>query len=229
MNPDIMKIKKTWTAKRSIIVAILSVAIGAAIFFISYMGASKDLGIGSFNESILQFMLSLRQPNMTNAMSTVTAFGSTPVMAAIVTVIVIIWASYKREFWRPMLLACSVIVASIVSTLIKSESMINRPAATSMVPPIELNFAFPSGHTLGIVVLLLVMGYLICSRRSSVVSTIIWISTTIIGTALISISRLYLGYHWLTDVIAAVGLGLAMLGIIIFIDKFITNKFTRLQ
>jgi len=222
-------IKKPWKTRTSIILAILSVIVGGTILAISYIGASKDLGIGSFNDSILQFMISLRQPSMNGLMTTVTMIASAAAITIMVALVAIIWVSYKREFWRPIVLITSVIATSLLSTILKTTTMISRPAETSMVSPIETDWGFPSGHTLAIIVFFLVFGYLICSRRSSIISIVNWLSATLIGTAIIAVSRLYLGYHWLTDIVASVGLGLLVFGVFIFIDKIATNKFTRLQ
>ncbi|MEI6229057.1 MAG: phosphatase PAP2 family protein [Candidatus Saccharibacteria bacterium] len=225
----IQAIKKPWTIRRSIMLAILSLIIGGAIFATSYLGASETLGIGSFNQSILKFMLELRQSNLTNMMSTIAFFGGAASLAVITLIVAVIWASYKRELWRPFLLILGVGLSAVASIFLKSALMISRPSETSMVPPIEVDFAFPSSHTVCTVVFLLVAGYLICSRHSSVSKIITWIIATVGGTAIIAISRLYLGYHWLTDVVASIGLGLIIMAAIIFIDKAITSKFSRLQ
>ena len=40
-----------------------------------------------------------------------------------------------------------------------------------------------------------------------------------IGIAAVALSRLYLGYHFLTDVLAAVALAVAVVGVITILDR----------
>ena len=80
------------------------------------------------------------------------------------------------------------------------------------VPGAETTASFPSGHTIGTATFLLVAGYLVCSRNPSVARIVAWGVATVVGTALVALSRLYLGYHFLTDVVAAVALAVVVLG-----------------
>jgi undecaprenyl-diphosphatase len=98
-----------------------------------------------------------------------------------------------------------------------------------MIKPFETDYSFPSGHTIGITVFLMVIGYLICSRRPGTIRAIIWIAVTMLGILAVSASRLYLGYHWLTDVIASVGLGLIVLAITIPIDRQFVDRSKKLK
>lgn len=229
MNPEIANIKRPWTTKQSLLVALGCFIIGTTIFVISYFGATTGSGLGSFNQSILDFMIRIRQVNLTDYMSAITIAGSPATVAAATIAITLIWASYKREFWRPALLVVSMMAASSVAVWLKSLFMTARPLHKYMVPPYENFYAFPSGHTIGIFVVLIVIGYLICSRKTSVLRIISWSAITVIATAIVAFSRLYLGYHWLTDVLGSIGLGLIILSIIVFVDKITTNRFTKLQ
>ena len=50
-----------------------------------------------------------------------------------------------------------------------------------------------------------------------------WGVATVVGTALVALSRLYLGYHFLTDVVAAAGLAVAVLGVVSVVDRLHTG------
>jgi undecaprenyl-diphosphatase len=122
-----------------------------------------------------------------------------------------------------MIIATGTAAASsvILKFLISNE----RPPELSMIKPLETDYSFPSGHTISMVVLLLVISYLICSRHPSGWRIFSWTIITTIGIGIIAVSRLYLGYHWLTDVVASIGLGLIILTLAIFIDRLVANHF----
>jgi len=214
-----------WSTKQCIIIAIISLVLGTVIFVLAYIGMHQNSGIGVFNQPVLSFIIENRDPNITNIMKIITVLANPLSFATAIFVIAFIWAACKREIWRPILLASAMGIATVLSTLLKILIMNNRPAQTNMVLPFELDYSFPSGHTIGITVFLLVLGYLMCSRHSSGSRSFGWVIITIIGVSAVAISRLYLGYHWLTDVVASIGLGLIILAIIIFIDRLAARRF----
>jgi undecaprenyl-diphosphatase len=66
--------------------------------------------------------------------------------------------------------------------------------------------SFPSGHATATTALLFAVSYYLASGRSPRIRTYIW-TTAIAGSALMAVTRVYLGVHWPTDVIAGVVLG----------------------
>ncbi len=219
------KVKKPLTAKQSAIIAIASLVLGLLVFFIAYIGMIGKTGIGKFNPTILTWMVNHRQNDITNVAKIVTTIANPLTLASIVGVVVVIWVIFKREIWRPLLLGGGVAVAGLVSMGLKAVIMDARPPQLDMIPMFETDFSFPSGHTIGIAVLLFVIGYLIYSRHFSTLRFWTWIIAALLGTGIIALSRLYLGYHWVTDVVASLGLGLAILAVVIFLDLIITRRF----
>ncbi len=217
-------IKTAWTTKKSVITAVICFVIGLIIFIIAYLGMRQNSGLGTFNQPVLDWMINNRNSQVTSIMETVTTAASLQIFTVVVVGIAFVWGIFKKEIWRPFIFVGSVGFVAGVSTLLKSLTANNRPPQTSMIAPFELDYSFPSGHTISVVVCLLVLGYLIYSRRSSIVTVTSWLLLALVGSVIVAISRLYLGYHWLTDVTASLGLGLIILAIVIIIDRIVINR-----
>ena len=83
-----------------------------------------------------------------------------------------------------------------------------RPPLSDAVPPYETSPSFPSGHTLNATVITAVVVYLLLRRLESA-----WARTTtiVLGAVFVvtmGLTRVFLGHHWLTDVVAGWALGL---------------------
>jgi undecaprenyl-diphosphatase len=65
---------------------------------------------------------------------------------------------------------------------------------------------------------------LIYSRRKNRKSAVFGFIGAGIGIVLASLSRLYLGYHWLSDALASVSLSLVILGGVIALDTWRTAR-----
>jgi undecaprenyl-diphosphatase len=94
-----------------------------------------------------------------------------------------------------------------------------RPDHLDAVPPFEFSPSFPSGHTLNTTVVIGVVVYLVCLQmdRTWVRAAVITVGTLFIIA--MGLSRVFLGHHWLTDVMAAWLLGLAWVGIVILAHR----------
>ena len=221
---DSRKIKRPLSTKQRKIIAIISLVVGIIIFIIAYVSMSQKIGLDVLNQPILEWMVSHRNATITDIAKIITTIANPIVFASIVGLIVIIWAIVKREIWRPVLLAGAMATAAATSIILKSVIQDARPPQIDMVPMFETDFSFPSGHTIGMAVFLLVIGYLIYSRHFSALRFWVWIIMALIGTSLIALSRLYLGYHWLTDVVASLGLGMIILAMVIFADSIFIRQ-----
>ena len=97
----------------------------------------------------------------------------------------------------------------------------SRPPLAEAVPPYESSASFPSGHALNAIVItgILVYSILLIVRTQRAR----WL-TVIVGGAYaiaIGLSRVYLGHHWLSDVVGAWLLGLAWLAVVIVAHRLV--------
>ncbi|MEI6851017.1 MAG: phosphatase PAP2 family protein [Candidatus Saccharibacteria bacterium] len=218
------KTKKPLTTKQCLLIAVLSLIFGATIFTVAYIGMTQHIGLGTLNQPILSWMIDYRESYITSIATTVSMAAGPISSLLVISFVIFTWVLIKHEAWRPFLFAISMGFATLTSMAMKLAISNNRPQQINMIAPFETTYSFPSGHTIGIAVFLLVLGYLIYSRHFSIQRFVCWFFVTIIGIGIVATSRLYLGYHWLTDIVASLGLGLIILAIIILIDTIVTRN-----
>ncbi len=93
-----------------------------------------------------------------------------------------------------------------------------------MVEPFADGYSFPSSHVSIVTIVLIMLVYLIYSnfKNRKIIISIALVSFVFI--TLVIISRLYLGHHWFSDVLAGFGFGLIIFGIFIKIEQTESNK-----
>jgi undecaprenyl-diphosphatase len=85
--------------------------------------------------------------------------------------------------------------------------------------PMPSSYSFPSGHAMGSFVFYGVIAGVLCARISrQLTRVLIWFAAAILVTA-IGFSRIYLGVHYPTDVIAGYAAGAVWVSSLIFVDR----------
>lgn len=222
--------KKALSIKQKIIISVIFLILGLGIFAVAFNFKKNNIFLGLNNQTILDYFINLRTEKFTNIFTLITnLFSPTNIIIAI-GLATIFWIIIKKETIRPLLFGGSIFVSSALSYILKDFIKNPRPPQISMVSPFELDYSFPSGHTISVVVLTLVLGYLIYSRTYKTSRLINWLLLSIVSITLIATSRLYLGYHWLSDIFASLGLGLITVSLTIAIDIIIEKvKNKKLQ
>jgi undecaprenyl-diphosphatase len=83
-----------------------------------------------------------------------------------------------------------------------------RPPLSDAVPPYETSPSFPSGHTLNATVITAVLVYLLLRRLDAAWARTATVAVGAVFVVSMGLSRVFLGHHWLTDVVAGWALGL---------------------
>lgn len=158
-----------------------------------------------FNKPIFNLLASIHTTKIDKIVILITTLGDTKVILTIAGLITIVFALFK--FWRTcfhwIFNTCLVFFSGVVVKLLFYSA---RPIS------IDLESSFPSGHTLKVFGILGFLAVIIGTHLPKEKKKIPYTIVAYITLAL-AFSRLYLGAHWLTDVIGSMLLALACISI----------------
>ena len=199
-------------------VALVLAGVTGFVVVLDWVSEGEDLA--TWDEPALDALAAARSPLMTTLLSAVTTISGPIVLPFIVLVGCVVWAVRGRVWWEPTLLAGAMVAATTVSSTVKELVARPRPPDVSqVVPGVETTSSFPSGHTISAATFLLVVGYLVWVRTPQVRSLVQWLLGVAGGVLLVAMSRVYLGYHFVTDVVASMALAVAVLGVVVVLDR----------
>ncbi len=205
---------------RAVLPGVGLVALGLLVFGAMLDAVQERDDFALLDQPVLDFLVGVRSDGLTALLAALTFVSGPTVLPVIVLVVCLAWGMLRREWWRPLLLAGAMIGSTLLSLVVKGIVARPRPPEETMdIPGAEATASFPSGHTIGTATLLLVAGYLVASRHRTRRAVLGWLAGGAVGVAAVALSRLYLGYHFLTDVVAAAGLAVAVLGVVTVVDR----------
>jgi len=172
-----------------------------------------------FDQQIAAWFLLHRTGAGINIFSVITFFGDWRLLLpAMFAILYILYRKNKKKFIRPF--ALTVIGAEAVTLL--GKILIHRPRPLAGVFQ-EADFSFPSGHA---TIAAALYGYLAYILIKSLKNKYKW-SVIILAIALILLigfSRIYLGVHYVSDVLGGYFVGLTALAVGINFYKIFPKK-----
>ena len=184
-----------------------------------YDNVVDDAGLANLDKPTLGMMEQLRNPGLDAFVTGFTNIGGgigMPILASILTA----WLIWASRTWRPLILiGGAAAVSTTATTLGKKLIGRTRPDHADAVPPYETSPSFPSGHTLNTTVVIGLVVYLACLQIKRTLARVGLIAAGAVFIFAMGMSRVYLGHHWMTDVIIGWVLGLAWVGIVILAHR----------
>lgn len=180
-----------------------------------YEGVVEQDGVAHLDRPVLDWVVERRTPTLDAWVTRYTDLGSTAFMAPIVVLAALLLCWWWRR-WTPAWLLAVAATGSVLMTVVGKEMVDRvRPPHSLAVAPFETSPAFPSGHTLNSWVLFILVAYLVALRSRGRALAIGAPVVAVLLAVMMGLSRVYLGHHWLTDVMVGWTLGSAWVAVII--------------
>jgi len=189
-----------------------------------YENVQESDDLAGLDQPVLDAVVDLRTTALDQLVTGYTHLGGV-VWAPIATGLLITGLALRWRSWTPVALMVVATAGSLAMTSVgKVVVARERPPTDLAVPPFETSAAFPSGHALNAVVIAGILAYLLILRSRSVRVGVLVVVLAVAHAVLMGLSRVYLGHHWLTDVIVAWSLGAAWLAVVITAHQLVLRR-----
>ncbi len=183
--------------------------LAAAAAFLAFTELADDVLEGENHQIDTTILLMMRGADLADPigppwaeemMRDITALGGVAVLT-LVTIFSAIYLFLKKRKDLVLYLAAAAITGTVLSNLLKAGFSRPRP---DIVPHeiVVYTASFPSGHSLVAAVIYLTLGVILAEAQARYRIKIYILTVAVVVTLLVGISRIYLGVHWPSDVLA---------------------------
>ena len=205
---------RVWQTRRVELTILLAFLV-TCLAVIGFLKFASEVSEGDTRQFDRMILLSLRDPLNLSVpvgptwlkafMLNITALGSAPVLVTII-VIVIGYLLIRRKTERASATLVAVGVGYALSAALKTAFSRPRPDVVQHLVDVT-TASFPSGHAMNSAVVYLTLAVMLAEAEKDGRARIYVLSCGVLLTVLVGLSRVYLGVHWPTDVIAGWAVG----------------------
>jgi membrane-associated phospholipid phosphatase len=158
-----------------------------------------------FDDAVRMTVYGVASPRATTVLHAVTQLGS-PLFLLPMTIICALVFLHRRRIRGAILLAATMLGVTLLNQILKSIFQRPRPLPFFGLT-MPASYSFPSGHSLAAFCFYGALAALLTARmRSRGLSALVWAAALVIIVA-VGFSRLYLGVHYLSDIVGGYATG----------------------
>lgn len=188
-------------------------------------GVMEQDDLAAYDPAVTAAAVSWRSPVLTALARLLTALGSAAALVPF-TLLVLAGLLVRRRRLAATVVAVGMSMSLLLTIGLKGFVGRERPPAVDVLGPDSSGYAFPSGHTLNSTVFFGLVAGLLLLRVQRAWARALVIGGYVVTTLGVGLSRVYLGYHWLTDVMAGWSIGSGVLGVLA-VGALLVNLPTR--
>ena len=187
-------------------------------FFVIFLAIAEDVfeqEIFEFDSVVYNFLVDNGNDVLNNFFKIITQFGS----ALFLIIITILCVIFIRDKKYKILIPANLITIVIINIVLKNFFLRPRPNEFRLIE--ETGYSFPSGHAMASTAFYGLLIYIVHEKiKNKILRNTICIMLVLL-ILLISISRIYVGVHYTSDVIAGTCFSIAYL---VLITRLIKNQ-----
>jgi undecaprenyl-diphosphatase len=200
----------------------LGLAIGVLIFFGWLTEEMSDGEMRDFDDAVRAFVHQFASPALTNAMHFASFLGSTLFLTIFgIVVFVVFWLlKYRRAatFFAITMTGSSILLVTLKTVFRRARP---EPFFETVLPA---SYSYPSGHSLSAFCFYGVLAAIITIRiERRLFQAVIWLVAFLL-VALIGLSRIYLGVHYPSDVLAGYAAAFVWVIAVATADRFLQYR-----
>lgn len=221
----IMQETKPAARRYAVPVASAVVAVAGTICVIGLADAATESdGLAALDPELTTDVVSDRSPVLTVLARALTFVGDVPVLVTLMLIAAFLLWRWTRGLRAPALLLFAMAGSAALTAGLKALVERKRPGVPFVLGPVDTGFAFPSGHTLNSTVFFLTLAALLwAGLRSYGARTALAVAAILMSIG-IGLSRVYLGYHWATDVLAGWTVAVSWLALVSLVAYFSRSR-----
>lgn len=185
----------------------------AAVF--AWLAVSTECGYSPavYDPAVTAWAVRARHGLVTAVAWPVTQLGGT-LGLTLLTAAVCTFLLLRRHWRRALVLAGAMVGSSLLTVILKLVFARARPSTALLLGDPASSWSFPSGHSFNTGVFVGVLaGFALVSTASPARKALAGVAACMAAAA-VGLSRVYLAYHWLTDVLAGWAIALVWLCVV---------------
>jgi undecaprenyl-diphosphatase len=202
----------------------LTSAVGASFFFAWLAGEVFEGDANTFDETVRLYVHGFANESLTALMQFITMLGSTLFLSILCVSVFIIFI--VKNWKRAAVLLMTTMAGAVILNFVLKVSFSRIRPVPFFDTPLPDSYSFPSGHSLYAVCFYSVLAWLVAARiQNKSLRILIW-SLAVLLALLIGLSRIYLGVHYPSDVIAGFAAATVWILTVILIDFTLKERYS---
>lgn len=178
--------------------------------------------IGTLDHQAFEFAGKMRTPQRNAIAVDITALGSGTVLVIVVTVVVLL-LSFRKWYIDIVQLLIAAIGSGVLSYVMKLYFVRPRPSGLTHLVLVQ-SYSYPSGHSLSSAAVYFTLAILWFLKLKNHLERTLSIMLSLTIMSLIALSRIYLGVHYLSDVLAGILVGVGWAAIVASVRIFYERR-----